>query len=142
MKKLLLFLTMIIAFASVNAQRVSADRMKLKLKDIVVDDTLIWYQFEIKNSSLIDHKPRPVRAFLRDRKLMKRTAMQEVEIAQVASTLPDIIAGKTSLLFVIAYKQFTVPRNKKFVIHISEPNGARALTLNISHRRILRARRF
>lgn len=113
----------------------------LTLKGIYIEKDVIYYQLEMANHAAISYDIGSVRFFVRDKKRVKRGAVQEVEIRplhQEGDTA--VIAGKSSRCFVYALSKFTLADKKHLAIEVMAKNGGRYLALNVSNNKIAGAR--
>ncbi|TXJ24950.1 MAG: conjugative transposon protein TraN [Chitinophagaceae bacterium] len=120
--------------------RTNEQKVRLSLRSIYVSENAMWFNFRIRNRSLIDYTPDYIRAFVRDKKKVKRTAIQEKEITPVFNIPYSSIKGRGDQHIVIAYPSFTIPKDQELVFQIGEKNGGRSLTLVLNHKAILQAK--
>ena len=114
--------------------------MLAKVSGIYIHGNTIYYQLQIDNQSSIDYGIDFLKFYVRDKKKVKRTAIQENEMK------PLYIAGNTKLVkanststVVVALEKFTIPDAKSLSIEIMEKNGGRHLLLKIHNNKIIRA---
>lgn len=115
-------------------------KASLYLRNIYLNNQLMWFTLKIRNQSLIDYHPDFIRFFLTDKKRSKRTAIQETEIVPMYATEKGAVNGKQSKLFVLAFTPFTVPSTQQLIIQVGEQGGGRSLLLKVNHREVLKAR--
>jgi len=118
------------------------DQMKLELQGIYLDKDVMFYEFRINNSSHIDYTIDFTRFYVRDKKKIKRMAIQEQEISALQQ-YPDpniTIPGKSHRTIVLAFKKFTIADNKKLAIELYEKNGDRHLSMEVDGKEILKAK--
>lgn len=115
-------------------------KIRLTLRSIYIAENVMWFNLQFRNKSLIDYTPVYIRAFVRDKKRAKRTAVQEKELLPIYSNPSTLIEGGGAKNIVIAFPSFTIPKNQELVIQVGEKNGGRSLLLTLSHKAILRAR--
>jgi len=123
-------------------QKDKEDDMKLELEGIYMAKDLMFYQFKINNESHIDYTIDFTRFYVRDKKKVKRMAIQEKEITPLAQ-YPDssvTIYGKNRRTVVLAFKKFTIADNKNLAIELYEKNGDRHMALNVDGKEILKAK--
>lgn len=117
-------------------------KMKIRLQSLYLKDGLMYFDLQLKNKSLVDYLPETPRFFICDRKQARRTAAQQVELQPTYSDkLACIEGGKTGQI-ILAFKSFTLLPSQKLAIQIGEPGGGRTLSLKISHRILLKARKL
>jgi len=82
-----------------------------------------------------------VRFFIRDKKRVKRSAQQELEVKPLhIEGDTGLIAAKSLHTFVYAHPKFTLADKKYLAIEVMEKNGGRHFRLAVSNRAIVRAR--
>ena len=115
-------------------------KSSLTLKGIFIEKDVIYYQLEMANHSQVSYDIGSVRFFIRDKKQVERSAVQELEIKPLHIAADTaVIAGKSAHTFVYAFARFTIPAKKYLAIEVMEKNGGRHLRLGVSGRRIARA---
>ena len=118
------------------------DKMKLALEGIYLQHNLLWLSLSVSNHSPIDYAPQYTRWYTRDRKVFKRTAVQEVLVPPVFSQIPPTVPGDSVQTLLVGFRPFTLSKDKELVLQIGESNGGRLLTLAIDHKEILKARKI
>lgn len=95
------------------------------------------------NRSNISYDVEYVRLAVRDKKVARRTAMQETEIVPV-SRYNDLrtVASGASIRDVLVIPKFTIAPGKVLEVEIAEKNGGRNQRFRIENRDILSARRI
>jgi len=117
-----------------------AEEMKLSLKSIYIKGGILWFNFLLRNQSLIDYHPDYIHFYIKDKRRPKRTAVQESTITPVYMLPIGAIGGGGKKNWTVAFNQFTLPNDKRLVCEISEQSGGRLLVLPIGHRALLKAR--
>jgi conjugative transposon TraN protein len=115
--------------------------MNLSLQEIFIHDNTLYYRIQIRNKSSISYDIKSLKFLIRDRKKVKRTSSQEMEIN------PFFIGNKSgriqayaSTTMIYAVKKFTIPDGKTLFINLFEENGGRHLTLKVDNKDILKAK--
>ncbi len=121
-------------------QRAFSQQMKAVVRGIYIRDCLMWFKMEIFNHSEVDYQPEYFRFYIKDTHTGKRTAMQEQELAPLWQTPNKSIHGREKITCLFAFPAFTLSRQKKFSIQISEQHGARDLTIVVRPKTIIRAK--
>jgi conjugative transposon TraN protein len=117
--------------------------MKFSLNGVYIDGGEIFYDITIRNKTNIRYDIQSMRFFIRDRKKVKRTAAQEVEILpSYVSANIDHVNGHGSLRLIYVLNKFTIPDAKNLVIELFEKNGGRTLKLRIDNQSIVKAKRL
>ena len=82
-----------------------------------------------------------LRFFIKDERISKRTATQEIEIQPVyVNGDTSTIKGDSKNVIVFALPKFTIPENKYLSIQLMERNGGRNLQLSVRNRTIIKAK--
>jgi len=115
--------------------------MSLRLKGLYIEKDILYYQLEIENLSNVTYDIDMLRFYIRDKKLSRRTATQELDQVPLyiygnAAAVP----GMSNQTIIVAIPKFTIPDKKLSVVQLTEKNGGRNLRLQISNRKIVRAR--
>ncbi|WP_341836819.1 conjugative transposon protein TraN [Chitinophaga pollutisoli] len=117
-------------------------KMRMSLADLYQKGDVLFFKFQISNSSGMDYDLNLTRYYVRDKKRAKRTAKLEKPLAPLAEQRPDqqrVNAGRKANL-VVAFPKFTIANNKLMVVEIFEHNGDRPITLMIRGHQLLSAR--
>jgi len=115
---------------------------RLGLPGVFLGAGSLWLRLHLHNQSQVDFAPDYVRCYLRDRRRVKRTAVQEREIVPIYRDTPVVIPGERSGEWAMCFTPFTVPPDQVLVIQVGERAGGRQLTLRVKGKFILRARRL
>jgi conjugative transposon TraN protein len=127
--------------ASGNVRQQRRDQMVFALQDIFVHENILYYRIHIRNKSSINYDIKSLKFFIKDKKKVKRTSSQEVEINPVfVGNIVETIRGYASNTIVYAVKKFTIPDGKVLHINLFEDNGGRNLNLKIDNKDILKTR--
>jgi conjugative transposon TraN protein len=117
------------------------DQMVFALQDIFVHENILYYRVHIRNKSSINYDIKSLKFFIKDKKKVKRTSSQEVEINPVfVGSIVETIRGYAGNSIVYAVKKFTIPDGKVLHINLFEDNGGRNLNLKIDNKDILKSR--
>jgi len=120
--------------------RASRDGLRLQLSGVFLRHELLWLCFKVENHSGISFTPAFVRVFEEDKKKVKRTATQDLELAPVyASKLGDV-QGRQTVLFTEAFRPFTVGKGKRLVVQLADDTGGRSLELVVKRKVLLGAK--
>ena len=128
---------------SVDGMDDKSSGTSISIKGLYIQDDILYFQFDLQNSSTINYDVRMLRFFIKDKKKSKRTASQEVEINPVFILgNVSVIRSNSEQVVVVAVPKFTIPDKKAFIIQMLEQNGGRNLELNISNKAIFKALRI
>ena len=110
------------------------------LKSIYANNGLLYFHTELKNTSNIPFDIDYVSFKIVDKKVVKRTAMQEQVLEPLrAHNYVVVVPGKSSERTVFALEKFTIPDDKQLVIEIAEKEGGRHQSFVVDNEDIVRA---
>lgn len=110
------------------------------LKSIYANNGLLYFHTEVKNTSNIPFDIDYVSFKIVDKKVIKRTAMQEQVLEPLrAQNYVVAIPGKSSERTVFALEKFTIPDDKQLVIEVAEKEGGRHQSFVVENEDIVRA---
>lgn len=119
----------------------SAHQMVLSLQDIFIHENILYYRILIRNKSSINYDVKSLKFLIRDKKKVKRTSSQEVEIVPLyVGNKTECVNGYASRTMIYAVRKFTIPDGKALHINLFEENGGRNLHLRIDNKDILKAK--
>lgn len=114
--------------------------INLSLQGVYIRNNVIFYHFQIRNSSNINYDIDFLRFYIKDQVKMKRTASQEIAISPLFIHGNDkIVPGNSKTDLVYALEKFTIPDAKRLLIEMFEKNGGRHLELSIKNKTIMKA---
>lgn len=110
------------------------------LKSIYTNNGLLYFHTELKNTSNIAFDIDYISFKIVDKKVVKRTAMQEHVLEPLrAQNYVTVVSGKKSERTVFALEKFTIPDDKQLVIEIAEKEGGRHQSFVVENEDIVRA---
>lgn len=110
------------------------------LKGIYIQNDLLYFHTEVKNSTNVSFDVDFIRWKIIDKKVVKRTAIQETVIQPVrAFHFVTKIPGQSSERTVFAMNKFTIPDDKRLVVELFEKNGGRHQSFVIGNDDIIHA---
>lgn len=110
------------------------------LKGLYSHNDLLYFHTEVKNSSNVPFDVDFVTFKIVDKKVVKRTAMQEQVIYPLrAYNYVTRVDGKDSECTVFALPKFTIPDDKKLVVEMYEKQGGRHQTFELGNEDLVRA---
>ncbi|WP_262709685.1 conjugative transposon protein TraN [Hymenobacter fodinae] len=120
------------------------DDITLALPGMYTQDDLFFLPLHLFNQSNINYDVDFIKFYIRDRKLAKRTAIQESEIAPifVYNATQRTIPGPGGIDQVYVLRKFTIPDDKNLVVEMFERGGGRHLTFDVTNEDILEARKL
>jgi hypothetical protein len=122
-------------------QSCSEDGMELGLQGIFLKDEVLWFALKAHNSSPITYTPEYIRWFIRDRRVFRRTAAQELPLKPIYQSEQSAIIGDSTCPTWTGFRPFALAKDKEVVIEMGEKNGGRTLVLEIGHKQILKAQK-
>ena len=110
------------------------------LKSIYTNNGLLYFHTELKNTSNIAFDIDYISFKIVDKKVVKRTAMQEQVLEPLrAQNYVTVVNGKKSERTVFALEKFTIPDDKQLVIEVAEKEGGRNQSFVVENSDIVRA---
>ena len=111
------------------------------LKGIYTHNGLLYFHTQIKNSSNVPFDVDFITFKIVDKKVAKRTAIQEQVIFPLrAYNYAVRVAGKKDESTVFAMDKFTIPDDKQLVVELNEKNGGRHQSFIIENEDLVRAK--
>lgn len=111
------------------------------LKGIYSHNGLLYFHLQLKNSSNVPFDVDYFTFKIVDKKVAKRTAIQEQVIWPLrAHNNVTFIGGKKSERMVFTLPKFTIPDNKHLVIELHEKEGGRHQTFTVENADLVRAK--
>lgn len=115
--------------------------IEFSLRGIFCHNGLLFFHTEIKNTSDIPFDVDFLVFKIVDKKVVKRTAIQETIIEPVrAYNCLTSVKGKESESTVFAFQKFTIPDKKQLVVELFEKNGGRHQRFVIKNGDLAKAR--
>lgn len=110
------------------------------LKGLYAHGELIYFHTEVKNATNVPFDVDFVTFKIVDKKIMKRTAMQEQVIYPLrAFNYVTRVDGKKNERTVFALPKFTIPDDKKLIVEMYEKQGGRHQSFDVENEDLVRA---
>ena len=110
------------------------------LKGLYSHGGLLYFHTQIKNTSHVPFDVDFVTFKIADKKLVKRTAMQEQVLFPLrAYNYAVRVAGKRSERTVFCLPKFTIPDGKQLVVEMNEKDGGRHQTFTVENEDLVQA---
>jgi len=110
------------------------------LKGLYSHKELLFFHLQLKNTSTVSYEIDYIVFKIVDRKVAKRTAIQEQVIVPLRSyNQVTGVAGKKDERTVFALPKFTIPNDKQLIIELMEKDGGRNQTLIVENSDLVRA---
>lgn len=120
------------------------DDITLALQGMYTQDDVFFFPLHLANSSNINYDVDFIKFYIRDKKVAKRTAIQESELTPVFvyNASQTTIPGPGNIDQVYALRKFTIPDDKNLVVEMFEKGGGRQLSFVVTNSDILKARKL
>jgi hypothetical protein len=116
--------------------------LHLRLRGIWLVDGRLWLGLEWENRSPIVYTPLYARWYIRDRRQVRRTAMQELPLEPLPTGGPVSVASDSVVHSWAGFAPFALARDKELVLEVAEKGGGRVLELVIKHQELLKAKNY
>lgn len=111
------------------------------LKGIYTHNGLLYFHLQLKNSSNVPFNVDYITFKIVDKKVAKRTAIQEQVIWPLrAYNNLMLVGGKRTERMIFALPKFTIPDDKMLVIELNEQSGGRHQSFTVDNADLVRAR--
>lgn len=111
------------------------------LRGIYTHNGLLYFHTQIKNSSNVPFEVDFVTFKIVDKKVMKRTAIQEQIVFPLrAYNYATLVAGNKDERTVFTFDKFTIPADKVLVVELNEKSGGRHQSFTVESEDIVRAK--
>ena len=111
------------------------------LRGLYTHNGLLYFHTQIKNRSNVPYEVDFVTFKIVDKKLMKRTAIQEQVVVPLrAFNYVTAVDGKSKERTVFTLPKFTLPDDKQLVVEMNEQNGGRHQRFILTNAELIRAR--
>ena len=111
------------------------------LKGIYTHNGLLYFHMQLKNSSNVPFDVDFITFKIVDKKLAKRTAIQEQIIVPLrAHNNLTLIGGKLTERVIFALPKFTIPDDKHLIIELNEKEGGRHQSFVVENADLIRAK--
>lgn len=111
------------------------------LRGLYTHNGLLYFHTQIRNSSNVPFEVDFVTFKIVDKKVMKRTAIQENIIFPLrAYNYATVVAGNKEERTVFAFDKFTIPADKVLVVELNEKSGGRHQSFTVEGEDIVRAK--
>jgi len=111
------------------------------LKGIYTHNGLLYFHTQIRNSSNVPFDVDFITFKIVDKKVAKRTAIQEQVIFPLRAYNYTVrVAGNKDECTVFAMDKFTIPDDKQLVVELNEKNGGRHQSFTIENEDLVKAK--
>lgn len=119
-----------------------AEGVRLRLRGLWLLDGRLWFGLEWENRSAIAYSAAYARWYIRDRRQVRRTAMQELPVEPLGGASPCAVAADSVVHSWTGFEPFALAREKELVLEVAEKGGGRVLELVIKHQELLNAKTY
>ena len=111
------------------------------LRGIYTHNGLLYFHTQIRNQSNVPFEVDFITFKIVDKKVMKRTAIQEQVIFPFrAHNYATVVAGNKDERTVFTFDKFTIPADKVLVVELNEKSGGRHQSFTVESEDIVRAK--
>jgi len=111
------------------------------LKGIYTHNGLLYFHLQLKNSSNVPFNVDFITFKIGDKKVAKRTAIQEQVIWPLrAHNNLMLVGGKRTERMIFALPKFTIPDDKMLIVELNEQNGGRHQSFTVDNADLVRAK--
>jgi Bacteroides conjugative transposon TraN protein len=111
------------------------------LKGIYTHNGLLYFHMQLKNSSNVPFDVDYITFKIVDKKISKRTAIQEQVIVPLrAHNNLTLVGGKKTERVIFTLPKFTIPDDKHLIIELNEKEGGRHQSFTIENADLVRAK--
>ena len=111
------------------------------LRGLYTHNGLLYFHTQVKNTSNVPYEVDFVTFKIVDKKVLKRTAIQEQVVWPVrAYNNVQVIGGKRTERMVFTLPKFTLADDKQLVVELHEQQGGRHQTFTVENADLVRAR--
>ncbi|MDE6878344.1 MAG: conjugative transposon protein TraN [Odoribacter sp.] len=115
--------------------------IQMLLKGLYVHDGLYYFHTQVDNSSNVAFDVDFIRFKVVDKKIVKRTAIQETVLNPVRSYNEEtVVEGRSTVRTVYVLPKFTIPDDKLLLVELYEKNGGRHQVIRIEGMDLERAK--
>lgn len=111
------------------------------LRGIYTHNGLLYFHTQVKNTSNVPYEVDFVTFKIVDKKVMKRTAIQEQIVFPLrAYNYATLVAGNKDERTMFTFDKFTIPAGKVLVVELNEKSGGRHQSFTVESEDIVRAK--
>jgi hypothetical protein len=134
--------TSVLGAAPARVNAVVASGLRLELRGVYVLDGLLWFSLRVRNGSVIDWRGLPMRFSIRDKRVLRRRARQELPLAVVARRESLWVPADSTVALCYGLVPRLPGHRQQLVLEYGERNGDRRLSLRVQAGDILKAQKL
>ncbi|TDQ73802.1 conjugative transposon protein TraN [Sphingobacterium yanglingense] len=117
--------------------------VSIQIQGIYIYNGIMYFKVQLSNNTQIPYNVEQFRFYIKDKKLTKRTASQELEISPInIHGHYEAIPANSNIIVIVAMEKFTIPDKKIFHIEMLEKNGGRNLHIKIKNKDLIKCRQL
>lgn len=115
-------------------------KMSMSLNGFFIYQDIMFAWISLENKSHIPYDADYLRLYLNDKKKVRRTASQEVDVLPIkAIGDSQHVPAQSKQEVIFVFNKFTIPDNRRMVAELFEKNGGRNLKIRIKNRTIVKS---
>ena len=100
------------------------EQINISLQGIYAGDETVWLKWKCINQSVINFPVSYTKYFIRDRKLLKRRAINEKELSPIYYSGQQLIRAKESETFIVGFNGFHINKKQQLIVQVGGENPA------------------
>ncbi|WP_029274623.1 conjugative transposon protein TraN [Pedobacter borealis] len=116
--------------------------MTFSLDGIYIKNDVLFFQLLLKNDTQIPYDASSLRFYVRDKKTVKRTAVQDKEVIPVYVQHTGSPESGKGEVIVVAFPKFTIAEKKFVTAELMEQGGDRNPIIRLDQKKLLKARQL
>ncbi|HEV2478080.1 MAG TPA: DUF4138 domain-containing protein [Puia sp.] len=124
------------------SRHASSGGVRLELTGVYIDSSLLWFVFRGTNGSAIDFRAGGMRFAFKERRALKRRALQELRLVPVVRLEAPVVRSDSAVRLYYGLVPRVPSTRQELVIEWVERNGDRRMQLHVPARILLTARRL
>lgn len=122
-------------------RRVAGDGLGVTLTGVYAQDSLLWLILDLRDKTPMGIRRVSLRLYTQEKKTVKRTASQELEISPVYSEGVGALAGLGRSAVAVAIRPLFLRRGRRLVVVIADAAGDRQVVLRVKGKVLAGARK-
>lgn len=115
-------------------------KMSMSLNGFFIYQDIMFAWISLENKSHIPYDAEYLRLYLNDKKKVRRTASQEVDVLPIkAIGDSQHVPAQSKQEVIFVFNKFTIPDNRRMVAELFEKNGGRNLKIRIKNKTIVKS---
>jgi len=132
----------VLAAPASASHRVRVGDVRLELRGMYVLGGLLWFSLRVSNGSVIDWRGTPMRILIRDRRVWKRRARQELTLATAVRRETLLVRSDSAVALCYGLSPRLPGKGQDLVLEWRERNGDRRMILRLDRKDILHSKKL